>query len=104
MKKIMTARELFNYIRTFETIRASMGDELNGFFTFIEVGELKIDELNHSQRIYGKVMKHPKKRDGSFSISGEQFECDIVEENETNHIVTVTSDTMPFPVTLDLQR
>ena len=103
MEKTMTAKELYDYIQRFTSVLVSAGLGNNTLFTWIRTERVELHKINGIPDIFGNVMKRTKKRNGGFSLSGASFQCDIVEEDENNHVVTVTSDTMPFPVTLDLQ-
>ncbi|MFQ6988121.1 MAG: hypothetical protein ACLRRS_01265 [Faecalibacterium prausnitzii] len=103
MEKTMTAKELYDYIQRFTSVLVSAGQGNNVLFTWIRTERVELHKINGIPDIFGNVMKRPKKRNGGFSLSGASFQCNIVEEDENNHVVTVTSDTMPFPVTLSLQ-
>ncbi len=104
MQKTMTAQELYDYIRCFTTV--IVGEEQESSFLFILIGteNLKLSKMNGISRITGNVMKHPKKRDGGFILYGESFKCDIDNTDKRNHVIRVTSDTIPFPIVLDLRR
>ena len=108
MKKIMTARELFNYIQSFDKIIASVGEEANGFYTMMRASKVKLGKMNGIPCISGNILKTGVKkqelRNGGFSMSGDSFTCDIVEKSKNHHLLTVTSNKLSFPVRLELQK
>lgn len=106
MTKAMTAEELFDYIHMFDKILVSTGKETNGFSIVMPTTSVKPDKMNGIPCIQGSIMTRSsrRKRNGSFSMSGDSFNCEIVEKEENDHFVTVTSDKLSFPVRLELQR
>ena len=108
MKKTMTAKELYEYIQSFFKIIASVGEETNGFYTMMRTEKMKLCKMNGIPCIRGNILtrrvKYQEMRNGGFSMSGETFTWDIIEKNKSTHLLTVTSNKLPFPVRLELQK